>query len=534
MNPNLIALIVVIPLATGVLCALARRSTPLCRFIGLTALLANLGLVLAMLGSLGADQPMFVSMMGKWAPPFGIAIVFDGLSGTLLAIALTVAVAAYIHSWNLLPRHIEHGWFHPLFHMLILGVNFSFLTGDLFNLFVAFEIMLMASYALMCLGGTRQQMSQAFKYVLLNLVGSTVFVLTAGMIYGVTGTLNYADLARFVAENEGALPTGFQALAVALLFVFCLKAAVFPLWFWLPDTYHTLPSSIGAVFAALLSKVGVYAVLRMYPMAFANPGVDDLELVRTILAILAGVTMVLAILGAVGATNLRRVVAMILIAHVGYLIFGVTMMNAESFAATLHYMAQEMIIIAGLMLCIGLIEQRAGSVDLRELGGLARRYPLLSTMFFLLAMGLVGIPPLSGFYGKAVLLREGASSGAWWLVGATTFTAVLTLVAIARVWITAFWSELKGPLLDLPEGAKAGPDMPLPLAYAGIGLLVGVSLILGFGAERSYSWTQQATASLAAPSIYIDGVLDLNPIRDLPDNSTLASIEPDLQHTVTP
>ncbi|XOV75313.1 MAG: proton-conducting transporter membrane subunit [Phycisphaerales bacterium] len=316
--------------------------------------------------------------------------------------------------------------------------------------------------------------------------------------------------------------------------MFCLKAAVFPLWFWLPDTYHTLPSSIGAVFAALLSKVGVYAVLRMYPMAFANPGVDDLELVRTILAILAGVTMVLAILGAVGATNLRRVVAMILIAHVGYLIFGVTMMNAESFAATLHYMAQEMIIIAGLMLCIGLIEQRAGSVDLRELGGLARRYPLLSTMFFLLAMGLVGIPPLSGFYGKAVLLREGASSGAWWLVGATTFTAVLTLVAIARVWITAFWSELKGPLLDLPEGAKAGPDMPLPLAYAGIGLLVGVSLILGFGAERSYSWTQQATASLATPSIYIDGVLDLNPIRDLPDNSTLASIEPDLQHTVTP
>ncbi|XOV75312.1 MAG: proton-conducting transporter membrane subunit [Phycisphaerales bacterium] len=163
-----------------------------------------------MLGSLGAGQPMFVSMMGKWAPPFGIAIVFDGLSGTLLAVALTVAVAAYIHSWNLLPRHIEHGWFHPLFHMLILGVNFSFLTGDLFNLFVAFEIMLMASYALMCLGGTRQQMSQAFKYVLLNLVGSTVFVLTAGMIYGVTGTLNYADLARFVAENEGALPPAFR------------------------------------------------------------------------------------------------------------------------------------------------------------------------------------------------------------------------------------------------------------------------------------------------------------------------------------
>lgn len=539
MNPNIIALIVAIPLATGVLCAFARRSQHLCRVIGLTALLANLAIVLTLLGSLGPDQTMLVSMMGKWAPPFGIAIVFDGLSGSLIAIALTVAIAAYIHSWNLLPTNIERGWFHPLFHMLILGVNFSFITGDLFNLFVAFEIMLMASYALMCLGGTRQQMSQAFKYVMLNLVGSTIFVLTAGMIYGITGTLNYADLARFVSENEGTLPTGFQALAVALLFVFCLKAAVFPLWFWLPDTYHTLPSSIGAVFAALLSKVGVYAILRMYPMAFASPEVADLSIVRNILAVLAGVTMVLAILGAVGATNLRRIVAMILISHVGYLIFGVTLMNAESFAATLHYMTQEMIIIAGLMLCIGVIEHRAGSVDLRELGGLARRYPLLSTMFFLLAMGLVGIPPLSGFYGKAVLLREGASSGSWWLVGATTFAAVLTLVAVARVWITAFWSGLRGPLLNLPEGAKAGPDVPLPFAYAGIGLLASVSLALGFGAERSYNWTQQATASIATPSLYIDGVLKLNPTFAEPDNHTVAAIEPAahtpaLLTTVTP
>lgn len=523
MNPNLIALIVAIPLATGVLCAFTRRSKPLCRAIGLTSLIANLGLVLTLLSGIGTDHPMFVSMMGQWAPPYGIAIVFDGLSGTLLAIALTVAIAAYIHSWNILPRNIERGWFHPLYHMLILGVNFSFLTGDLFNLFVAFEIMLMASYALMFLGGTRQQMSQAFKYVMLNLVGSTIFVLTAGMIYGVTGTLNYADLARFVAENEGALPTGFQALAVALLFVFCLKAAVFPLWFWLPDTYHTMPSSIGAVFAALLSKVGVYAILRMYPMAFANPGVEELSLIRTILALLAGVTMVCAILGAVGATNLRRIIAMILIAHVGYLIFGITLMNGESFAATLHYMAQEMIIIAGLMLAVGIVERRAGSVDLRELGGLARRYPLLSTGFFLLAMGLVGIPPLSGFYGKAVLLREGASAGSWWLVGATTFTAVFTLVAIARIWIIAFWSDLKGPLLNLPEGAKAGPDLPLPFAYAGVGLLLAVSLSLGFGAERSYSWTQTATASIADPSIYIDGVLNLNPTLNANEPATLAA-----------
>jgi multicomponent Na+:H+ antiporter subunit D len=538
-NPNLIALIVAIPLATGILCAFTRRSKPLCRTIGLAALLANLGLVLTLLSGINTEHPMLVSMMGQWAPPYGIAIVFDGLSGTLLAVTLTVAIAAYIHSWNILPRNIERGWFHPLYHLLILGVNFSFLTGDLFNLFVAFEIMLMASYALMCLGGTRQQMSQAFKYVMLNLVGSTVFVLTAGMIYGVTGTLNYADLARFVAENEGALPTGFQALSVALLFVFCLKAAVFPLWFWLPDTYHTLPSSIGAVFAALLSKVGVYAILRMYPMAFASPTVDDLALVRTILALLAGFTMVVAILGAIGATNLRRIIAMILIAHVGYLIFGITLMNGESFAATLHYMAQEMIIIAGLMLTVGIIERRAGSVDIRELGGLARRFPLLSTGFFLLAMGLVGIPPLSGFYGKAVLLREGASAGSWMLVGATTFAAVFTLVAIARVWITAFWSDLKGPLLKLPDGAKAGPDTALPFAYAGVAMLLAVSLALGLGAERSYSWTQTATASIANPSIYIDGVLNLNPTINDPAPGALAaagtpSLPTPAHTTVTP
>lgn len=523
MHNDWIALFVILPMLGGILTTALRGHVTMQRVVGLAILGATGIAAWSLAFMLSPTNPVLVSWMGAWQPPFGIALALDGLNATLLIVANIVAIAAYLHSFNTIAPALERGWFHPLFHLLILGVNFSFITGDLFNLFVAFEIMLMASYALIVLGGGRAQLAQAYKYVVLNLVGSTVFVLTAGLLYGVVGTLNYADLARIVSEARTTgtpLPTGFQTLSVMLLFVFALKGAVFPLWFWLPDTYHTMPSSISALFAALLSKVGVYAVLRMFPSIFASPGIDGLTFVQQMLPIAAGTTMVIAIICALSASNIRRILAMILIAHVGYLIFGVSLMRPAAFAGALHYMGQEMVVIAGLMLCCGILEKRAGSVRIDELGGIAKAMPGLATMFFLLMIGLTGVPPLAGFYGKALLLREGIDANAWTLVGATVFTAVLTLVAMLRIWIRAFWGETSAPGLVVPAGAEAGPAPRDVCATAGIALTVFVSVGYGLAAEPTLAWAMRATHELDDPQAYIAAVLG-------PQNHTTHTVHQD-------
>jgi multicomponent Na+:H+ antiporter subunit D len=317
-------------------------------------------------------------------------------------------------------------------------------------------------------------------------------------------------LSRIVSESAASgegMPAGFSLLAVCLLFVFCLKGAVFPLWFWLPDTYHTMPSPVGALFAALLSKVGVYAILRLFPSVFGSPLVEGLGVVDLLLAVLAGATMVVAIVSACAAHDVRRLLAMVLIAHVGYLVFGVSMMRGDAFAGALHYMAQEMLVMAGLFVAVGVIEHRTGTTDLRELGGLHRAFPVLSGLFFVLSISLIGIPPLSGFFGKTVLIREGFASGSFALAGATVLAAVLTLVAVGRMWTRLFWGEARGPGIGVPAGAEAGPSPVRWTAYAGLACLSFASVGVGLAAEPTLGWARAATAELIDPGRYRAAVL---------------------------
>lgn len=510
MTSDWIALVVVVPLFAGIATTLLRGHVALQRCVGVGCFAAVLAVVVWFVVGIGSGGGVLVSRMGGWAAPYGIAVVLDGLSGGLMLVACLVSLAVYVASFGMIGERIERGWYHPLFHLLVLGVNFSLLTGDLFNLFVAFEIMLMASYGMMCLGGTSRQLSQAYKYVILNLVGSTVFVLTAGMVYGMVGTLNYADLARVVAESRDggeALPAGFVLLAVCLLFVFCLKAAVFPLWFWLPDTYHTMPAPIGALFAALLSKVGVYALLRLFPSVFGAPGVEGFDVVIGMLALLGGATMLIAIVAACAAWDARRVLAMVLIAHVGYLVFGVSMMRDGGFAGAYHYMAQEMVVIAGLFLALGVVERRTGTLDLRRVGGVRVVFPVLSGVVFVLLMSLAGLPPLSGFYGKAVLIRDGLESGSYVLSGVTVLTAGLTLVAVGRLWVRLFWSAARGPGVGVPAGAVAGRGPACGFGLGGVVSLAVLSLVMGLAAQPTLLWAERATAELRDPVAYRDAVL---------------------------
>ncbi len=508
---NWIILLIAIPMAAAIATTMFRGWTPAQRVVTVLSLLSSFVMSIIFLSMLDHGR-LLVSQAGAWPAPFGISIVFDQLSGLLLASSSFVALCIYIYGLSSPEQEQGRGWFHPLFNLLMMGVNFSFLTGDLFNLFVAFEIMLMASYAMMALEGTKRQLSQTYKYVLLNLIGSTFFVLGAAIIYGMTGTLNYADLAVRVSESTMAggtpLPPGFGVVALLLLFVFALKAALFPLWFWLPDTYHTCSISVAAIFSALLTKVGIYAMIRLCPMILAAPNIRDSGSIIMILPIAAGLTMLLGGFAALAMREVRRVLAMLLISHIGYMAFGLAIMTPASLSGAVYYMMQHMIVMAALFLGCGLIERYQNSSDLAETGGLQRQAPWLSAFFFISAISLIGVPPMSGFFGKFILLNEGfrlAGQGYWVLSVIGLITGFFTLLALGKVWARVFWGPLREAAAEKVQQETS--RFALAPMYVALALLVAGALTLGLGAEAVQRHTTAATFELNEPRIYVASVL---------------------------
>ncbi|MGB0768259.1 MAG: proton-conducting transporter membrane subunit [Phycisphaeraceae bacterium] len=521
MTDHRIILLCVIPLIAGLISIALINRKALSRLVGVASFAMMLGLslslVLKIAGAEDDASSILVSQMGGWSAPFGISVVFDSLSGILICAAAAVGLGAYVHSFSVLDPRTERRYFHPLMQLLMLGVNLSFMTGDLFNLFVAFEIMLMASYALLTIGGSVQQLRQAYKYILLNILASTIFLMAAGMVYGMFGTLNIADLARIVAEIEADpsrdLPAGFNALAVLFLLVFGLKGAFFPLWFWLPDTYYTIPISIAGLFGGLLTKVGVYTVARLFPLIFASDGTSTISdgvmlggtstIIQTILIVSAAFTMFLAVLGAVSQHHVRRILSVHVISQVGYMVFGIAVMTGNALAGCAFYMIQHMVVKCALFLCCGVMEKHAGTDDLDKLGGLLKRDWFLGVLFFIAAMSLVGLPPLSGFFGKMVIIREGFAEDMWYLGIIGLVTGAITLLSMLKIWSYGYWNPDIAPTTAKPDKVKA-TSKP---AYLAISALVICALFLGLGAEAVYKVANRAGAQLENPEHYITAVL---------------------------
>ena len=521
MTDHRIILLCVIPLVAGLISIALINRKAMSRLVGVLSFSMMLGLSLSLVLKITAAQDpadsILVSQMGGWTAPFGISIVFDSLSGLLICAAAAVGLGAYVHSFSVINPVTERRYYHPLMQFLMFGVNLSFLTGDLFNLFVAFEIMLMASYALLTIGGSKAQMSQAYKYILLNVLASTIFLMAAGMVYGMFGTLNIADLARIIAEIEAdknrELPAGFKSLAVMFLLVFGLKGAFFPLWFWLPDTYYTVPISIAGLFGGLLTKVGVYTVARLFPLIFGSDGTSTIEngimiggtspIIQTILIVAAAFTMFLAVLGAVSQHHVRRILSVHVISQVGYMVFGIAVMTGNALAGCAFYMIQHMVVKCALFLCCGVMEKHAGTDDLDKLGGLLKRDWFLGVLFFIAAMSLVGLPPLSGFFGKMVIIREGFLEGQWYLGVIGLVTGAITLLSMLKIWSYGYWNPDQAPTTEKPEAVKASCKP----AYAAITALVICALFLGLGAEAVYKVANTAGEQLDNPKHYITAVL---------------------------
>jgi multicomponent Na+:H+ antiporter subunit D len=505
----LVPLLVLVPLATGLVCVPLVNRRGLCRAIGVIGMLSTLVLALVQLAGGGVRAVQ----MGDWAAPYGITLVFDPLSGLMVSAAAAVALGSVVAAFGSLPATTERRYFHPLVHFMMMGVYLSFLTGDLFNLFVAFEVMLMASYGLLVIGKSRAQMSHAYKYVLMNLLASSVFVIAAGMTYGMFGTLNLADLSRLATQQAaaGTLPVGFAALGLLFLFVFALKAGVFPLWFWLPDTYPTMPIAVTALFGGVLTKVGLYAIARTFPMIFLQGEAADVLL--PILGVTAALTMFVGVLGALAYRGLRRAACMLLIVGVGYALLGIAAASPGALTGSAFYMTQSMLVMAGLFLCIGLIEQREGTDQTGRLGALLQKPGSvgLGVMVFVLLLSVVGLPPTSGFYGKLLVIRESLTAGLWPAGVTGLVVGGLTLLACLRLWGSSFY----GPP---PEGVKAkhgaaaggAPETKGPgfTQWLGAGGLVVASLAVGFVAEPVMVRSAEAGRLLTVDqSIYRDAVL---------------------------
>lgn len=452
--------------------------------------------------------------LAGWPAPFGISMVIDRFAALMLVVSsiITLAVLLYAVGQGAAEEKNDSGpvsIFYPTYLILVAGVSNAFLAGDLFNLYVGFEIFLTASYVLLTLGGGEQRIRAGVTYVVVSILSSLLFLITIGLIYAATGTVNFADLAL----KLGDLDEGTQMLLhVMLLVAFGIKAAVFPLAFWLPDSYPTAPAPVTAVFAGLLTKVGIYAMIRTETLLF--PG----ERINTALMIVAGLTMIVGILGALAQTDIKRMLSFTLISHIGYLVFGLALSSIVGMSATIYYVAHHITIQTTLFLVTGLIERRAGSSNVDRLGGLAKISPVLALLFFIPAMNLAGIPPFSGFLGKLGMMQGGIAENTWitWtLVILSVVTSLLTLMAVARIWARGFWR--KGEDAENPDRlllsktlahARAANKRLLPMnMVAPTAILVAMSVAFTVFAGPLMQFSRAAAFDMYERTPYLEAVL---------------------------
>jgi multicomponent Na+:H+ antiporter subunit D len=519
----LVPLPVVLPLAGAALTLMLSRRPRVQRTVSLTVLSITLAVSVALLAACVARGPLVVAV-GDWPAPVGIVLVADKLATLMLVVsaAVTLCVLVYSIGQGMADGNEETplSIYHPTYLVLTAGVTNAFLSGDLFNLYVGFEILLVASYVLLTLGSTETRIRAGTTYVVVSLLSSLIFLTALGLVYAAAGTLNMAHL----ADRLDAVPDNVRLLLEGmLLLAFGIKAAVFPLSAWLPDSYPTAPAPVTAVFAGLLTKVGVYAIIRTETLLFPGGRVADAMMVLALL------TLVVGILGAVAQSDIKRLLSFTLISHIGYMLFGVALTTASGLSGAIFYVVHHITIQTTLFLGAGLVERRGGSTSLDRLGGLARVSPLLAVLFFLPAMNLAGIPPLSGFLGKVGLLQAGVDVGGplpYLLVAGGVLTSLLTLYAIARVWNLAFWRE---PHPEMPHAGDGGEPVRVdgagnrtaqvrePGAPSGVMLprlmvaptLALVVLSAGFtvAAGPLFALSGQAATDLLARTPYVEAVL---------------------------
>ncbi|MFA9565499.1 MAG: proton-conducting transporter membrane subunit [Acidimicrobiales bacterium] len=495
----LIAIVVVGPLLAAAAGLACRNRGAVRDAITITTLATVTGLAAWLLVVVNRDGTIVVRV-GGWDPELGVVLVADLFAALILVVAVATILVVEIFAigqrrtaWAADPRLAG-----PILLVLTGGVSLAILTGDLFTLFVAFELILVSSYVLLTHQGHRAQIRSGMTYVVMNLFASTLFLLGLAYVYAATGTVNLALLAERIPDLDDGVRLG---IGLWFLVVFGTKAAIFPLFSWLPDSYPTAPTTITAVFAGLLTKIGVYSLIRFQVLT----GMDDLG---PVILVLAGVTMIIGVAGALAQDDVKRILSFHIVSQIGYMLMGLGLFTVAGVAGAVLFLIHQIPIKTVLFLVGGLIEEEAGTSALDRVGGLAARSSLLALFFALPAMSLAGIPPFSGFVAKLALVDAGIAAVAIPIVVVSLVGSILTLLSMTKIWLGAFWGSQ--PVDEVPVEVTVVSEAHARghrLMFVATGLAVAGTLAVTVWAGPLWDMSERAAADLVDPTAYIEEVL---------------------------
>lgn len=500
---QIIILPIVLPLAFAILMLFFRNRISVHRSIHVAGSAVSLAVSFFILFKV-LSHGILSLQVGSWVAPFGISLVADLFSAIMVVITAVIGFATALYSLGSIDEERESYFYYPLMQFLMMGINGAFLTGDIFNLYVWFEVMLISSFVLLALGGKPEQLEGAMKYVTLNLLSSAIFLAAVGILYGIAGTLNMADLARKIPliEHRELL----SVVAVLFMITFGVKAAMFPLFFWLPSSYHTPPAAVSAIFAGLLTKVGVYALIRFFTTIF----VHDTEFIRQLLLVAAALTMLTGVLGAASQNDFRKILSFHIISQIGYMILGLALFTPLAIAGAIFYIIHHIIVKTNLFFVGGFVDKMKGSFELGKLGGVYKFYPMLGLLFLIPALSLAGIPPLSGFWAKFVVIKAGLEVQEYFVVGVALLVGLLTLFSMTKIWNEVFWKDDPGGAENhLADSYLLVARSKKYLMVAPIVFLACITISIGFYSDLFFNLAGDAANQLMDSTGYINSVLGL-------------------------
>jgi len=500
MTINLIILPVLLQFSLAILLLFCWRKIELQKIISIAGSIVSIFIAVSLF-KLVYNDGILTMQAGDWPAPFGITFVADTFSATMVLLASISSTAVVVFSAVTIKKaRMRFGYF-PSFHFLLMGLNGAFLTGDIFNLYVWFEVIIISSFVFITLGGKKVQIEGAVKYFTLNFLASMVFLTAIAVLYGLAGSLNMADLSSKVQliDNQGLV----QVTAILFLVGFGIKSAIFPLYFWLPDSYHTPQAAISSIFAGLLTKVGIYALLRVFSLIF----IPD-EFMRSLVTILAALTLISGGLGALVQTNMRKMFSYLIVCHIGYMIGGLGIFTVAALTGAVFYLIHDIIIKTNLFLLGGVVYKITGELNMKKMGSIYSNYPLLSLLIAIPLFSLIGVPPLSGFWPKISLFQESFVHSKYFLLGALIFGSFITLFVITRFWSEAFWKKMENiprkPYIRYYEimSRYEKTMLVIPIVF-----LSFITLYIGLGAENIFQLANHIASELVDTSAYIQAVL---------------------------